>query len=82
MSAKEIKEKIIEDIEKLPEDFLEEIKDFIDFKLSKTILENKDKPEVQGSLDPSKDPILKTIGSFDGKPCAHKIDDELYGKIN
>jgi len=35
--------------------------------------------ELEQTLDPAKDPILKLIGLVDVEPFADKIDDELYG---
>ena len=85
MSSKEIKEKIIKDIDRLPESSLKEIMDFVNFLLSKNDdkKKNKTKDKIRNhkKLDPSKDPLLKFIGSIDVEPFAHNIDNELYGEI-
>jgi len=86
MISKEIKERIIKDINKLSKDSLDEVMDFISFKLSKASNEPnnslKDTMDEPMQLDPSRDPLLNTIGVFDVDPFANKIDDELYGEIN
>ncbi|MDZ7721997.1 MAG: hypothetical protein U5R06_04005 [candidate division KSB1 bacterium] len=79
MSSTEMKEKIINDIKKLPEDSLEEIMDFISFKLSR--INHKDTPAqpVQKKADSSKDPLVEYIGSIEHGSLAKDIDKELYG---
>ncbi len=83
MSSKEIKEKIIEDINKLPENSLKEIMDFISAKvLNASIINDStiDNSEEAQQLF-SEDPLLRLIGIFDAEPFADKIDDELYGTL-
>ena len=84
MSSDELKENIIKEINKLPEESLQEVNDFVEFILSKSFSsqqKSNGEEEDQKMLDPSKDPILKMIGIFDEEPFADKIDDLLYGKI-
>ncbi|MHB8581545.1 MAG: hypothetical protein ACYDA4_17005 [Ignavibacteriaceae bacterium] len=93
MSSEKIKENIIKEINKLPEESLKEINDFVSFILAKSIFNRKKRsyhhvPSRQGEilkqskeLDPGKDPLLKIIGIVDVEPFANKIDKELYGDI-
>ncbi|MHB8338560.1 MAG: hypothetical protein ACYDEE_14185 [Ignavibacteriaceae bacterium] len=114
MSSKVMKERIIKDIDKLPDDSLKEIKDFVSFILSKSGSKGKKKRNYSsrviqdgvhkrqkkttllvedsmgasrpayrsGRLDPSKDPLLKYIGSIEHGSLAREIDKELYGEID
>jgi hypothetical protein len=72
-----LKEKLIEEIEKLPEDRIQEILDFVGYlrtKKAKEILER-----VQEGLDPQKDPTSKFIGGVSHGSLDCGIDKELYG---
>jgi len=72
-----LKEKLIEEIEKLPEDRIQEVLDFVGYlrtKEAKEVLER-----VEEGLGPQKDPILKFIGGVSHGSLAHEIDKELYG---
>ncbi len=82
MSSKEIKEKIINDINKLSEKSLMEIMDFISFKLSNDTLKGENKFTTKQQLDLSKDPLLEYIGSIENGSLAKDIDKELYGEIH
>jgi hypothetical protein len=79
MSASGIlKEHLIQEIEKLPEDRLQEVLDFVGYLLNK-------EQKIQGTeprkgLDPAKDPILKFIGGVSHGSLAKDIDKELYGE--
>ncbi len=72
-----LKDKVIKDIEKLPEDKLQEVLDFIRYLLSKEKGIKSTEPEEE--LDPSKDPILRMIGRVSHGSLAKDIDKELYG---
>jgi len=75
METKEIKEKIIEQLDELPEDKLKKLLNFVNIQLSK-----KERPFLkQFSLE--EDPILALIGNVEVEPFSHSIDDELYGPI-
>jgi ElaB/YqjD/DUF883 family membrane-anchored ribosome-binding protein len=72
-----LKEKLIEEIKKLPEDRVQEVLDYVSYlrtKEAKEVLER-----AQESLDPQKDPILNFIGGVSHGSLAHEIDKELYG---
>jgi hypothetical protein len=73
----EIKQKLLEDVDKLPEEKLAEVVDFVGYLLTKT---KKATPEEQRYLDPAKDPLLKVIGIADVEPFGHLIDKDLYGE--
>jgi hypothetical protein len=77
MAAEIVKERLIKELEKLPQERLQEVLDFVEYILTKegkrSALKSPDE------LDPRKDPILKLIGIADVEPFSHKIDEELYG---
>jgi hypothetical protein len=73
----EIKQKLLEDVDRLPEEKLAEVLDFVGYLLTKT---KKEKLEEHIQLDPAKDPLLKVIGIADVEPFGHEIDKELYGE--
>ncbi len=70
-------------IKALPKNLREEAIDFIDYLLSKSrsegLGERKGIAEMSEKLDPSKDPLLKYIGSIDHGSLAKDIDKALYG---
>ena len=70
-------------IKALPKNLREEAIDFIDYLLSKSRSEGhgerKGIAEMSEKLDPSKDPLLKYIGSIDHGSLARDIDKALYG---
>jgi hypothetical protein len=68
-----LKKKVLREIEKLREDHLVEVRDFVDHLLK---MRRRTK---EAKLDPEKDPILKLIGIADVEPFSHIIDSELYG---
>ncbi len=77
MAAKALKERLIEELEKLPEDRLQEILSFVDCLRAKETREAATKlPE---NLDSQKDPLLKFIGGVSHGSLAKEIDEELYG---
>ncbi len=73
-----LKEELIEEINKLPEDKLREVLDFVGYLLSK--VHSAPAVEPEEDLDPSKDPILKMIGRVSHGSLAKDIDKELYGE--
>jgi len=60
-------------VERLPEDMLKEVYDFVSFRLARG-----GKGEEERELDPKKDPILRDYMGVE--PFAHKIDEILYGE--
>ena len=67
-----------EAVERLSEDKLAEVFDFVSYLLAK---EKREEGEEETELDPQKDPILKYyIGAVSVEPFAHKIDEILYGE--
>lgn len=73
-----LKEQLVQEIEKLPEERLGEVLDFVGYLLSK---EKKARvTEPREDLDPAKDPILQFIGRVSHGSLAKDIDRELYGE--
>lgn len=77
MNAQGLKERLIEELEKLSEDRLREILDFVGYLRAKESRESS--ARVSEELDPHQDPILELIGTVDVEPFSHNIDKELYG---
>ena len=78
MATKALKDRLIQEIDKLPEDRLREALDFVGYLRAIEIRET-----VTGSskdLDPQQDPILELVGIADAEPFAQNIDQELYGE--
>ncbi|MBI3302214.1 MAG: DUF2281 domain-containing protein [Deltaproteobacteria bacterium] len=73
-----LKEQLIQGIEKLPEDRLQEVLDFVEYLLNKE--QKTPVTELRKGLDPAKDPILKFIGGVSHGSLAKDIDKELYGE--
>lgn len=76
VKAEELKKRLMEEVEHLPEEKLGEVLDFVGYLVTKTKVQEH--PESV-ELDPARDPILKIIGIGDSEPIAHRIDEELYG---
>ena len=73
-----LKDKVIKEMEKLPQSKLQEVLDFVGYLVSK---EQKAKTEeLEKELDPADDPILKFIGGVSHGSLAKDIDKELYGE--
>lgn len=73
-----LKAQLVQEIEKLPEDRLQEVLDFVGYLMSK---ERKiGITKLERELDPAKDPILKFIGGVSHGSLAKKIDTDLYGE--
>jgi len=66
-ATKPLKQRVIEELDQLPEDRLREVLDFVGYLKLK---EERETPPRK--LDPEKDPILKLIGSVDVEPFAHR----------
>lgn len=77
MVAEILKERLIKELEKLPEDRLREVLDFVGYLVAKERKEITLKPSED--LDPQKDPLLKFIGGVSCGSLAKEIDKELYG---
>jgi len=77
MVTKALKERLIQEIEKLPEDRLREALDFVGYLRIKE--GNGVVTKSLEGLDPDKDPLLKFIGGVSHGSLAKEIDEELYG---
>ena len=73
-----VKERLIEEIARLPEDKLSEVLDFVGYLLSKA--QQAAVKEADGQLSPAQDPILTFIGGVSHGSLAKGIDNELYGE--
>jgi len=78
MTAKALKERLIEELERLPEDRLREILDFVGY--LRTREENGAATKSPEDLDPQQDPILELVGIADVEPFSQSIDHDLYGE--
>jgi len=77
-TIKPLKERLIKDIEKLPETDIHEALDFIEF-----LLKKKSEERILSKareVDLTKDPILRLMGIADIEPFSNDIDQELYGQ--
>lgn len=68
--------KIVQEIDKLPEESLHEVHNFV-ARLSNGEVSERLKADAAGA--PERDPILKFIGGVSHGSLAHDIDRELYG---
>jgi len=73
-----LKERLINNMEKLPEADIQEVLDFVEFLLRKRS-KGRIVPQKPES-DPTKDPILKLLGIANVDPFANEVDQELYGQ--
>jgi len=76
-NVKTLKEKLVQEIGKLPGDRLGEVLDFVGYLLRQE--EKARTIEPKSDLDPAQDPILKFIGGISHGALAKDIDNELYG---
>ena len=76
--AQMLKQKLLVEIEKLPEHRLQEVLDFVSF-LSQKSCYSPEYQEQGKELDTEKDPILQFIGGVSHGSLAQGIDEELYG---
>lgn len=74
----ELKERIAQRIDKLAEDKLGEVLDFVDFLVSR---QGPPVPDQASQLDPpiDEDPLIAYIGGVEHGSLAQDIDKELYG---
>ena len=72
------RERVLKEIEKLSEDKLQEVLDFIEYLLNKEQKVQAVEPEED--LDPAKDPLLRFIGGVSHGSLAKDLDKELYGE--
>jgi hypothetical protein len=77
MTAEVLKEQLIKELEKLPEDRLREVFDFVGYLLAREGQGSPSKPS--DDLDPQQDPLLQFIGGVSYGFLAKEIDKELYG---
>ena len=77
MAAESLKERLIEELKKLPEDRLQEVLDFVEY--LRTEEEKRSVRKAPEELDPKRDPLLKFIGGVAHGSLAKGIDEELYG---
>jgi len=71
------KQELISRLEKLPETYLEEVLDFVNYLMNK---KSQRKIATQENLDPEKDSLLRFIGSIEHGALTKDIDAELYGE--
>lgn len=77
MAAEALKERLCKELEKLPEDRLREVLDFVGYLQTKEAKGGTARSSED--LDPQKDPLLKFVGGVSHGSLAHGIDEELYG---
>jgi len=77
MAVETLRERLIEEIDRLPEERLREVLDFVEYILMKE--GRRSTPKSSEGLDPEKDPILKLMGIADVEPFSQNIDEQLYG---
>jgi hypothetical protein len=80
ISTETIKQKIISEMENLPEQKLQEVLDFVSFLLFKEINHIPSSQKFISKLNPQDNPLLKFIGSISHGSLAQNIDEELYGQ--
>ncbi len=76
--AQMLRQTLIAEAEKLPENYLQEVLDFVRFLMFKATYQT---PERQELLDSRQNPLLELIGIADVEPFADSIDQELYGEL-
>lgn len=74
-----LKERVLREIERLPENKVEEVLNFVGYLLSKE--QSAKNTESEEDLDPAKDPLLRFIGGVSHGSLAKDIDEELYGDL-
>ena len=70
-----LKKRVIEDLEKISENDIRQISDFVEFIRRRR---QRGLPKKTRAL-PKKDPILKLMGIASVEPFSQQIDPELYG---
>lgn len=78
MNKATITKELIAKLEKLPQSYLKEVLDFVDYLMDK----KRARKEImdQENFDPNKDPLLKFIGSIEHGALTKDIDKALYGE--
>lgn len=76
MTVREVKQKLLSDIEQLPDYRLPEVLNFVDFLLSQA---QRYIPTETQSRSPEDNPLLEFIGGVTHGALAKDIDKELYG---
>ena len=79
MTTQRIKERLLAELEALPEEKLREVLDFVEFLQAREAKKPRQEARPPSDLDPEGDPILKLIGIADVDPFSQSIDEELYG---
>ena len=79
ISAETIKQEIFSEIEKLPEQKLPEVLDFVGYLLFKEDSLTFSLQKQLTSLNPQDNPLLQFIGAVSHGDLAQDIDEELYG---
>lgn len=74
--AEGLKERLVKELDRLPEERLREVLDFVEYIIVKESKSLTSEPLEE--LDPEKDPILKFIGGVSHGSLAKDIDEELY----
>jgi len=74
--AEGLKERLVKELDRLPEERLQEVLDFVEYIIVKESRSLTSKPLEE--LDPEKDPILKFVGGVSHCSLAKDIDEELY----
>lgn len=78
LSPEIIKQEIFSEIEKLPEQKLSEVLDFVSFLVFKENSDSAASSKQTSDLNPQKNPLLNYIGAVSHGALAQDIDDELY----
>jgi hypothetical protein len=76
--AQLLRQTLVAETEKLPENYLQEALDFVRFLIFKATYQT---PERQEPLGSRQNPLLELIGIADVEPFADRIDHELYGEL-
>lgn len=77
MPTAPVKQQLLRMLDRLPEDRIQEVLDYVEFLLSK---EERRPLSTPGPPEPAQDPLLQLAGSLDTEPFARRIDEELYGR--
>jgi hypothetical protein len=78
MAEISLKQQLLAEIDRLPEDKLPELLNFVRFLEWQQPSTNT--PQSTDKLDPMQDPILRFIGGVSHGALAQAIDEELYGE--
>lgn len=78
-TAQPIKEQLLREIEKLPEDQMGEVLDFVEFLMAKQRRGSVTHSSPTATNDEGDDPMAAFIGGVSHGSLAQNIDQELYG---